>query len=189
MLGGIAFQLREYYRLFFLLLYWYFFVSQVVIIVYAFCAGEFFVRYSWKRPIRAPVSSENYGDSTDSNRDSKGRGEMSHKMQLMVVALCFSTLCLLIRWVSAWDIQSSSLIMNLFLRAIYRTIELADGWDGRIISTEVLFSKFSIINCFANQTKNNFFSPPLLRRPWRSYDYFGYVCYELCSSRIVAWPC
>ena len=185
MLGGIAFQLREYYPLFFLLLYWFFMVSQVVIIVYAFCAGEFFVRYSWKRPIRAPVSSEHHGDSTDSNRDSKGRGEMSHKMQLMVVALCFSTLCLLIRWVSAWDIQSSSLIMNLFLRAIYRTIELADGWDGRIISTEVLFSKFSVLR---TKLKTTFFLP-LLRRPWRSYDYFGYVCYELCSSRIVAWPC
>jgi len=105
MLGGIAFQL-------------------LVIIVYAFCAGEFFVRYSWMRPIRrAPdsESSEYHRDATDSRHDLNERGEMSHKMQLMVVALCFSTLCLLIR-------------------AVYRTIELADGWDGRIISTQVLFN-------------------------------------------------
>jgi len=102
MLGGIAFQL-------------------FVIVVYVFFAGEFFVRYLWKRPIRATESSEYYENSSESEYDSNGTGGMSHKMQLMVVALCFSTLCLLIR-------------------AVYRTIELADGWNGRIISTQVLFN-------------------------------------------------
>ena len=105
MLGGIAFQLRKYLYhplllllLFLLKIYYYFISSPVVIIVYAFCAGEFFVRYLWKRPIRAIESSEyDGGDATESKYDSNGRGEMSHKMQLMVVALCFSTLCLLIR--------------------------------------------------------------------------------------------
>jgi hypothetical protein len=28
------------------------------------------------------------------------------------------------------------------LRAIYRTVELADGWNGKIISTQILFSTF-----------------------------------------------
>lgn len=39
-------------------------------------------------------------------------------------------------------------------RSIYRVIELADGWLGRVIRTEVYFSAFftyplsSVINCF-----------------------------------------
>ena len=97
MLGGIAFQLREYISHLFLFLLLNFFYSSVVIIIYAFCAGEFFVRYLWKRPIRAPESSEHYDDAIESKYDSSGRGEMSHNMQLMTVALCFSTLCLFIR--------------------------------------------------------------------------------------------
>ena len=101
MLGGIAFQLREYlpYSSVFIIFYTEIFIYlPVVIIVYTFCAGEFFVRYLWKRPIRAPESSEYYEDASETTKyDSNGRGEMGHKMQLMVVALCFSTLCLLIR--------------------------------------------------------------------------------------------
>lgn len=130
---------------FVLICYYYysntFFIHQVVIIVYAFCAGEFFVRYLWKRPFRSTESSKSDGDAAESKSDLNGRGEMTFKMQLMVVALCFSTLCLLIRWVQLEMIQCQCLIMNLlFTRAVYRTIELADGWDGRIISTQVLFS-------------------------------------------------
>ena len=127
-----------------LLLLLSFFYSPVVISVYAFCAGEFFVRYLWKRPIHASESGEYYDDATELIYDSNGRGEMSHKMQLMVVALCFSTLCLFIRWVQLEIIQF--LVMNILLRAVYRTIELADGWDGRIISTQVLFSTFPLPN-------------------------------------------
>ena len=105
MLGGIAFQLRKYYTIFICYYYYptetsFFFNSPVVIIIYAFCAGEFFVRYLWKRPIRAIEPIEHYDEDAaaeSSKYDSNGRGEMSHKMQLMVVALCFSTLCLLIR--------------------------------------------------------------------------------------------
>ena len=99
MLGGIVFQLREYMPSTLCYYYYYteFFYSLVVISVYAFCAGEFFVRYLWKRPIHASESGEYYDDATELIYDSNGRGEMSHKMQLMVVALCFSTLCLFIR--------------------------------------------------------------------------------------------
>ena len=74
--------------------------------------------------------------------------------------------------------------MNRLLRAVYRTIELSDGWNGRIISTEVLFSTFPNIATVCESTENDF-----LRCPRRSYDYFSYVYDELCSSGIVAWPC
>jgi len=99
MLGGIAFQL-------------------FVIILYASCAGEFFIRYLWRIPIRATESSS---DDDEKSKFSEERGEINDKMQLMIAALLFSTLCLIIR-------------------AVYRTIELADGWEGTIIGTQVLFN-------------------------------------------------
>jgi len=43
------------------------------------------------------------------------------RMMMMIRALIFSTVC-------------------LFIRAVYRTIELADGWNGRIISTQIYFN-------------------------------------------------
>ncbi|TFK73783.1 RTA1-like protein [Pluteus cervinus] len=49
------------------------------------------------------------------------RGEMTTRIRIMLGALGFNTLC-------------------LFIRAIYRTVELSDGWDGRIITTEVYFN-------------------------------------------------
>ncbi|KAF8799461.1 RTA1-like protein [Phlegmacium glaucopus] len=101
MLGGIAFQL-------------------FVIVVYVFCAGEFFIRYLRRLPVRGAAAES--GEYDDSKLEfPKGTGGMNHKTRLMVVALIFSTLCLLIR-------------------AVYRTIELSNGWNGRIISTQVLFN-------------------------------------------------
>ena len=35
----------------------------------------------------------------------------------------------------------ANLTLSSFTSAVYRTIELSDGWTGRIISTEVYFSK------------------------------------------------
>ena len=40
---------------------------------------------------------------------------------------------------------------------MYRTIELADGWNGRIISTQVLFSAFLPSQSFCELTENDTF--------------------------------
>ncbi|KAK0470203.1 RTA1 like protein-domain-containing protein [Desarmillaria tabescens] len=49
------------------------------------------------------------------------RGHLNVKLILLIAALAFSTIC-------------------LFIRAVYRTIELSDGWTGRIITTQVYFN-------------------------------------------------
>ncbi|KAF9035019.1 RTA1-like protein [Hymenopellis radicata] len=49
------------------------------------------------------------------------RGHLTLKLKLLSGAVVFSTVL-------------------LFIRAVYRTIELADGWTGRIIETEVYFN-------------------------------------------------
>lgn len=96
MLGGIVFQL-------------------LTITIYAIFAVEFYVRYTRNLPIRRST------DSPASTESDERPEFMSGKVNLMSVALLFSTTC-------------------LFIRAIYRTIELSNGWNGRIISTQVLFN-------------------------------------------------
>lgn len=53
--------------------------------------------------------------------DTDVEGPLDTKIKLMIFGLCLSTSC-------------------IFIRAIYRTIELSDGWTGRIIRTEVYFN-------------------------------------------------
>ncbi|TFK73781.1 RTA1-domain-containing protein [Pluteus cervinus] len=52
---------------------------------------------------------------------SSPRNNMSPRTRIMLGALGFNTLC-------------------LFIRAIYRIIELSDGWRGRVIHTQVYFN-------------------------------------------------
>ncbi|KAJ2935028.1 hypothetical protein H1R20_g2081, partial [Candolleomyces eurysporus] len=87
-----------------------------VMVVFCICGAEFIVRYVKDLPLRAVETV----DSQDSLVLSK-RGELTTKLKVMLYALTFSTIV-------------------LFIRAVYRLIELADGWNGRIISTEVYFN-------------------------------------------------
>jgi len=48
------------------------------------------------------------------------RGPLHKRIKLMITAIVFNVTC-------------------LFIRAVYRTIELSDGWNGRIISTQLYF--------------------------------------------------
>jgi hypothetical protein len=50
------------------------------------------------------------------------RGALDSRLKLLISAVGFSTLV-------------------LFIRSIYRIVELADGWTGKIITTEIYFSK------------------------------------------------
>lgn len=80
-------------------------------------ATEFLYRLYNDLPVREAAPS---GSITE--KASHGpRQVLSTRVQLMLAALAFSSLVLLIR-------------------AIYRTIELAVGWNGRIIETEVYFN-------------------------------------------------
>lgn len=118
MLGGIATQM-------------------VAITIYATLAFEFLWRYFTDRPVRkvAPtaqvpedgtmVSTGNNGHIEKADGAIHRRG-LSRRLKLMIFGLVFSTLV-------------------IFIRAVYRTIELSDGWVGRIITTQVYFSE--CMNC------------------------------------------
>lgn len=94
----------------------------VVITFYAILACEFLVRYTHDRPVARLFARKKRSDSLVTlSSPNTPRGILDTKIKIMIFALAFNTLC-------------------LFIRAIYRTIELADGWNGRIILTEVYFN-------------------------------------------------
>ncbi|KAJ2915882.1 hypothetical protein MD484_g4518, partial [Candolleomyces efflorescens] len=86
----------------------------VVIVAFCLCALEFIIRYLNDKPLRAPQPADEKHGSTE-------RGQLTGKLKIMLFALTLSTAA-------------------LFIRAVYRTVELSDGWTGRIISTEVYFN-------------------------------------------------
>ncbi|KAH7925180.1 RTA1-domain-containing protein [Leucogyrophana mollusca] len=90
-------------------------VAQMVsIAVYVACAGEFFLRFFSDSPLRKVDKST----SMEKERD----GEVvDRKMKFMIMGLLFDTTC-------------------IFIRSVYRTIELANGFAGPIISTQVYFN-------------------------------------------------
>ncbi|KIM85171.1 hypothetical protein PILCRDRAFT_817160 [Piloderma croceum F 1598] len=87
--------------------------QMVSITVYVICAIEFFVRFWKNKPVR--------GDDTSHKTEEGWTARMDIQMKIMIIGVTFNTTC-------------------LFIRAVYRTIELADGWTGRIISTQLYFN-------------------------------------------------
>ncbi|KAF9041127.1 RTA1-domain-containing protein [Hymenopellis radicata] len=94
----------------------------VVMTLFLFLAAEFFYRFFTDSPIAGRAFAR--VETEDSHVTLTNSGyRLSRNMRLMLVALFFNTAC-------------------LYIRAIYRTIELAGGWHGAIIETEIWFNIF-----------------------------------------------
>ncbi|KZS96025.1 RTA1 like protein [Sistotremastrum niveocremeum HHB9708] len=99
----------------------------VAIVIYSVLASEFLIRVIRGWPVRTPKQSTDekaelgVSPSASSNLKYLPGGAIDRKTKLMFAGLAFSTLC-------------------IFIRSIYRTIELANGWSGRIIGTERYFN-------------------------------------------------
>ncbi|KAF7300317.1 hypothetical protein HMN09_00915000 [Mycena chlorophos] len=87
--------------------------QMAIITIYVLCAGEFVLRYLRDWPVRRLASADSTARS--------GGGRMTPRMKILLYAMMFNTTC-------------------LFIRAVYRVIELSNGWTGRIIRTEVYFN-------------------------------------------------
>jgi hypothetical protein len=83
----------------------------VGLLFFAFIAGEFFVRFAYDRPIR---------HSYDGGVVTRRR-EMDRNIGSMIFGV-------------------SAMTIFIIIRGIYRVVELSDGWNGVIISTQWLFS-------------------------------------------------
>ncbi|KAG2040871.1 RTA1 like protein-domain-containing protein [Suillus americanus] len=80
------------------------------IVVYICLAVEFFLRRKYNAPLHHQVIE--FG---------KGQHSMSKEVQIMIYGMSFCTVC-------------------LFIRSVYRTVELADGWSGSVIANESYFN-------------------------------------------------
>jgi len=74
------------------------------------------------------------------------RRQWGWRMKLFTAALTFILVCILIR-------------------SIYRTAELADGWNGRIITTQVYFDVFDASMVLAATFTMNVFHPGYFLQP------------------------
>jgi hypothetical protein len=102
----------------------------VAIAMYTCLAMEFLLRFIKDRPVRPaahmPVLTPS--DREKGSLPTVHRHKLQGKLRKMVIGLCISTVV-------------------IFIRSIYRTIELADGWDGIVILTQVYFSQSGAPTC------------------------------------------
>ena len=75
-----------------------------------------------------------------------------------------------------WTVLRNSQLSHLIFSAIYRVVELAGGFHGRVISTQVYFS----MSFFPHYRFISNFS--LARCSWRHDDYFCNLDYEFRTS-------
>jgi hypothetical protein len=95
-------------------------IQMAAITIYTIIAIEFFTRYLLNRPVREVVYPSDKTIESDTILK-QYRGVFTTQLKLMTLALGISTLF-------------------IFMRSVYRTIELNDGWNGRIITTQVYFN-------------------------------------------------
>ncbi|KAG1850051.1 RTA1 like protein-domain-containing protein [Suillus tomentosus] len=81
------------------------------IVVYVTLASEFFLRLKFNSPFRHVEQPRVL---------EKGQSAVSKNLRVLICAMAFCTLC-------------------IFIRSIYRTVELAGGWFGPVITTQHYF--------------------------------------------------
>ena len=97
-------------------------VQMVIMILYSFVFLGFVLRYLRNAPVKRQIAfrrkRNNHGVPFVA-KGSRPRADV-RKCELLLAAMIFSTIM-------------------IFIRSVYRTVELLNGWDGPIISNEALF--------------------------------------------------
>ncbi|KAF8312738.1 RTA1 like protein-domain-containing protein [Cantharellus anzutake] len=96
-------------------------LQLVAIIFYTALAAEFLWRYTTHSPLVSVSAPSLEPGIVEDGQEPKRPHEFHQKVKLQLCGLILSTLF-------------------LFIRSIYRTIELNGGWTGRVISTELYFN-------------------------------------------------
>ncbi|KEP49881.1 RTA1-like protein [Rhizoctonia solani 123E] len=112
-------------------------IQLVAVVLYTILSIEFVVRFALDRPARSVVMSE--------RRKHAGWAGAPRGIVWMMVGLAVATVFIIIR-------------------SIYRTIELTDGWNGTIISTEKWFNWFDGAPIVVAMFTFNVFHPGYLLR-------------------------
>lgn len=99
------------------------------ITIYVALASEFLWHCFMERPVgRHSAASDDFASDEKETAEQPAAEPhvLTRRLRLMIFGLSFSTLC-------------------IFVRSVYRAIELANGWTGRIITIQVYFSEFSAV--------------------------------------------
>ncbi|KAI0692777.1 RTA1 like protein-domain-containing protein [Cytidiella melzeri] len=109
-------------------------VAQLVFVSFA---AEFFYRFVHDQPILRK------GDGPDATSTAKRRHLWNGSLKLMSLGLAITT-------------------GFLIIRSIYRTVELGDGWTGRVVRTQVYFNVFDGAMVLIAMYAFNLFHPGFL---------------------------
>ncbi|KAF9473437.1 RTA1 like protein [Pholiota conissans] len=112
----------------------------IIIVVFSACAVDYFIRYKEEAYISSEAA---FQMMNQVDRDIPARaapGKFTTKLKAMTAAVAFTTLC-------------------LFIRAVYRVIELAGGWDERIMTTEIYFTVLDGMMIILTIYTTNFIHP------------------------------
>jgi hypothetical protein len=109
--------------------------QMIAITLYMVLAIEFIYRYLNDKPFQRP-----------DNEPPTGSYFMDKKMKAVLFGSAFGSLA-------------------LYVRSVYRTIELIDGWEGRIITTELYFNAMDGAMILLTMICLNFFHPGRLLGP------------------------
>jgi len=97
-------------------------IQMVALTAYTVLGTEFIWRFCTDNPVRPPIFAVDDSDSEMGIVTEKsGKPFMRRNTQIMLAALVCNTIF-------------------LFIRTVYRTIELTDGWTGSIITNQNLFN-------------------------------------------------
>jgi len=88
-----------------------------------FCilSADFLFRFYWNKPVHSAVSDSQVNSGATYFASAPPKKDFPAKVRLMLVGAGITTV-----WV--------------IIRSVYRTIELADGWTGQIITNQVYFN-------------------------------------------------
>jgi hypothetical protein len=116
----------------------------VALTIYVILGADFVVRYYLNKPVRKapPV------DGTTEAEKTEERPVIDGRTKLMLAGLVLNSIF-------------------LFTRAVYRTIELNDGWGGPIITNQALFNWLDGTQITLATYVFNFIHPGYLLRPKR----------------------
>ena len=135
MLGGIVFQM-------------------LAITIYMGLAIEFLYRFLHDKPFKGRYDAL-----------ASGRYTLDHNMKLMLVGSTLSSLMIYVRYVYQPYPNSHAVALILQSRSVYRTIELVDGWEGRVIKNELYFNVMDGAMIVASMCCLNIFHPGRLLGP------------------------
>lgn len=133
------------------------FLQLVGMIFYTIMAFEVILRFWFKKPFAGKTQATSSGASSIDEENLKAGknmsadvlavdpSAMSTRIQLMILALAITTVL-------------------VFIRTIYRSIELAGGWHGHIIRTQVFFNVLDATPIFLALFTLNVLSPSILLR-------------------------